>query len=153
MSKLGILSKVYRNTGTYGAPVWVEVTSISDLSVEANWDEGEASTRASRVKKTKKTMLDVPITGKIKVSDTDAAYIAFWNAAHSDDVLDLMILNGSSSTNGVRGYRGEFDVNTPKEDQGMGNVLFMEFSLKPSDSAEQFSKVVVSGGAPTFTAL
>ncbi len=149
--KLGILSKVYRNTGTWGAPVWNEVTRISDLSVKPTWDKGDAGTRASRVKKSAKTMLGLTITGKIQVSDSDTHYQNFWDAAHTDGTMDLLILNGPMTTNGVRGYRAEWQCFDASEDQAMGNVLYMDFELEPAPTDNEPKKVKVTGGAPQYT--
>jgi len=149
--KLGILSKIYRNTGSHGGPNWSEIDKVSDIAVKPTWKEGDGSTRSSRVEKMAKTMLALEITGKIRVSNTDANYIALWQAAHTDDVVDLLVLNGPMNENGVRGYRADFQVFSAPEDQAMNIVLFMDFTLKPAPSDNEPQKVVVSGGAPGYT--
>ena len=152
--KLGIRAKLYRNTsGIFLSPTWEVIQHISDLSVNANWDEGEASTRASRIKKGAKTMMGLEFSGKVRVSNDDAGYIALWDAAHSDDVLDLLVLNGPLDENGVRGYRVECQVMSNTEDQALGNVLFMDFMLKPSPTSNEPKKAVVAAGAPVFSAV
>jgi len=151
VSKLGIKAKLYRNTSSYLAPVWVEVKAISDLSSNFSWDIAPADSRESRIKVTAKTLADAKITGKIKVSNTDAGYAAFWEAAHSDTSLDLLVLNGAKDENGSRGYRGYYQVNNPNEDQGLGNVLYMDFELSPADADYPLKKAVVSAGAPAYT--
>lgn len=145
--KLGVNSKMYLNTdGPNAGPSWSEVDKVSDLDVDPQWKEGDASVRDSRVEKSVKTLVGLVITGKIRVSDDDPLYIAFWEAAHSDEVLDLMILNGKKDVNGVRGYRIHCQVHGGKEDQAMPNVLFMEFTLKPTIG--EAKKVVIAAGNP-----
>lgn len=153
MPKLGVTSKIYLNTGTYGTPVWDELTCVSDLAVNAAWDEADGSSRASRVKQASKTLMALEITGRAKVSDTGTDFIAIWEAIHSDTPLDLMILNGGSTSNGVRGYRGDFNVFSGSEDQAMANELFLDFVLKPATSDNPTKYAVVASGAPVFTTI
>lgn len=153
MPKLGITSKVYRNTNIYASPTWVEMTCISDLAVNAAWDEADGSSRVGRVKQSAKTLMGLEITGKALVSDTAADYLALWNAIHSDTPLDLLILNGAKDSNGVRGYRADFHVFSGSEDQAMANQLYLDITLKPAVSDNPTKTAVVSAGAPAFTAI
>lgn len=153
MPKLGINSKVYRNSGTYGSPTWDEVTCVSDLAVNAAWDEADGSSRAGRVKQMSKTLMGLEITGKALVSDAGADYLALWAAIHSDTPLDLMVLNGANDANGVRGYRADFHVFSGSEDQAMANQLYLDFVLKPAVSDNPVKYVVVTTGAPVFTSI
>jgi hypothetical protein len=156
MSKLGIKARIYRNTsGNYGSPSFSAIHKVSDLAVNPAWDMSDADSRESRIKNKAKTMLDLTITGKVKVSNSDAGYIALWEAAHNDDALDLLILNGPMNENGTRGYRGFFQVNKPAEDQGLDKVLYMGFELMPADNEDDtpIKLAVVAGGTPVFSDL
>lgn len=148
---LGILSKVYRNTGSYGSPTWTEVTLVSDVTVTPSWDKGDGSVRASRVKQSAKTQMGLEMSVKIRVDLTDAGYLAFLSGLHSDTLLDLMILDGPSTTNGVQGYRADFGVFSGSEDQSMGAVLYRDFSIEPGVSSNPAKSVTVSAGAPVFS--
>lgn len=152
MPKLGRDSKFYRNTsGNYNAPTWAEVDEISDLNLGRGWEEFDASTRGTPVGAMIKVKLNLEATGKIRVDDSDADYVAIYDAANSkDQVLDVMILNGPLSTNGVRGVRMDCQVMSLNEDQGLGTVLFDEFTLKPNNLSNNPKLVVVAGGVPTF---
>lgn len=151
---LGVLAKVYVNTGTYSSPTWDVFPGISDWSVNASWDEAEANSRASRVKRVEKTLIGLEVTGKVKTElMTNTDYERVIGALHSDDPLDVMILNGPKDTNGVRGYRFDAHVMSGNQDQGLGAVLYDDVTLKPAASANSPSTVVVSSGAPVFTAI
>lgn len=148
---LGINSKAYyRSTGTYGSPTFTEVTIISDLAVNVQWDEADASARSSRVKSTAKTMLGLEFTGRLKVVPGNAVYTAFINALMSDDVLDVLILNGAKDVNDVRGYRCDVQVFQGNEDQAMANALFLDIVMKPNDYTNPVKAVLVASGAPTY---
>lgn len=153
-NQLGILCHVYNNTGTYGSPTWSAVDGISEMSIKPSWDEAEGSTRQSRVKRVLKTIMALAISGKLKVDSTDTnGYLAFLAALHSDSVLDLMILDGPSSVNGVTGYRADWQVFEGEEDQGLNTVLWMGFTLKPALTANPVSSVLITTGAPVFTSM
>src|SRR4051812_29841402 len=107
---LGILAKVYRNTGSYGSPTWSECALFSDVSVSPAWDEGSADARESRIKQVRKTMMGLDVTGKMKKKIDDANYEAFMNALLSDAVLDVLVLDASKETVGSRGWRFDAQV-------------------------------------------
>lgn len=153
MSKLGISAVLYRNTASYGTPTWTAVTCVSDLAINPAWDEADGSTRGSRVKASAKTLLGLEITGKLKVDGADEGYAAIADALLSDTPLDLMILDGGSTTNDVRGWRADFHVFSASQDQAMANVLFDDIVLKPAVSANPTKSVVVASGAPVFSAI
>ena len=155
MSRLGIDSKVYRNTGTYGSPTWTEITLVRDVQVNPSWNRADGSSRGSKVMAEAKTQLALAFTLSVKVSLTDAGYIALMDSfVDSDGTLDLMILNGGSTTNGVEGWRFDAGVFTASEDQSIGNVLYRDFEIGPSAHGTNESKrVVVATGAPGFASI
>lgn len=149
---IGLNAKAYRNSGSYGSPTWLEMTLISDLSVNPSWEEADASARESRIKQTVKTLMALEISGKMKKKLGDDNYDALMNAMLSDDTLDLLILDGDRETEDVRGWRADFQVFSANEDQSMTNVLFEEFTLKPSITENPPKAVLVnSGGSLTFS--
>jgi len=149
MGLLGINSVLYRNTGSHGSPSWSPVTVIADLSANATWDKADANSRASRIKKSLKTMLGLTFTGNLKVKPGDANYEAFIDAVNSDDILDLLILNGSKDTEGSRGYRIDAQVSEGTEDQAMANALYLAITIDPTDSDNEPQAVYVGAG-PTI---
>lgn len=149
---LGKNAKIYYNTATYGSPTWVEISIFSDVNLDISFDWAEVPTRASSVKKGGKTLADVPMTGKVKQHLTDTTFLAIWAALISPTgVMDLLILNASSATNGARGVRGEFAVMSNKDDQSLGNGLVYDLQFKPADTDNAFSTAVVASAAPVFT--
>ena len=45
--KLGMEAKLYRNTGTYAAPTWVELTNVKDLTLNLEAGEADVTTRGN----------------------------------------------------------------------------------------------------------
>lgn len=150
-ARLGVNAKLYVNTGSYDSPTWTEVAGISDLTVKTAWDQGEASTRASRVKKAAKTMLDLEVSGKILADGTDTnGYLAFLTALYGDTPLDLLVLNGANDASPAsKGWRADWHVFGGDEDQGLGAVIYDSFTLKPALS----SHGVYRASNTTFTAI
>lgn len=151
MAKLGIKCVLYRNTATYGSPTWNAIACVKDLTVNPAWDEADGSTRASRVKLSAKTLMGLEISGTVKADYTDEDYAVLLDALNSDDVLDLMVLNGPSTENDVTGYRADFQVFSGSQDQASGAIVFDSIVLKPTVSANVPKQVVVATGAPTFS--
>lgn len=152
MSRLGIDAKVYRNTATYGTPTWTEINLVRDVQVTPNWNRSDSSSRASKVMSEVKTQLQLAFTLSVKVSLTDAGYTALMDSfVSSTGVLDLLILNGTTTTNGVEGWRFDAGVFTASEDQSIGGTLYRDFEVAPSGHGTNASKrVTVTGGAPVF---
>ena len=147
--KLGIKAKLYYNDGTYESPDWVELSLVSDLTVNPTWDESEANDRSSRIKRSAKTLLGLEISGMLKKKPLDDGYELMMNAMVGDDVLDLLILDGQNDTEGVRGWRCDFQVFSASEDQGLSTVIYEAFTLKPTCSDHTPYAVRVAAG-PTL---
>jgi len=45
--RLGLDAKLYRNTGTYDTPTWVEMTNVKDLTLNLESGEADVTTRAN----------------------------------------------------------------------------------------------------------
>lgn len=150
-TQLGVLSNLYLNTGTYATPTFAPVTLVGDCTVSAPWDEGDASSRASRVKMASKTMLGLAVNAKILASLTDAGYTTILNALASDDVVNVMVLNGAMDVNGVRGWMFDAQVFKGDEDQGTGAVVFTDVDFKPCFTGNPPNHVLVASGAPVMS--
>jgi hypothetical protein len=127
---LGINSKLYYNSGTFGSPTWVEMSNVSDCKVDSNWDDADGSTRASPVKMSEPTQLNLGVGGKM-LPDQSVGYLLMQTRYYARTLIDIMALDGGSATNTAEGVRFEAKITTWAEDQGLGNVNFRDFMLKP----------------------
>ncbi len=149
--KLGVKCKVYYNSGTYGSPTWVELDSINDFSVDPSWETAVAAARASRVNVSMKTALNLSFSGTIRNDgSTDAAKIL--TALLTDEVLDMLILDGPNNAAGVEGFRCDCQVMSGPEDQGRAAVLYRNISIMPTPSGNPVKHVKVAGdpAVPTY---
>lgn len=154
-AKLGLKCKLYLNGGTFGSPTWAAVNCISDFSLAAKWDAGEASTRESRMKLWLKTMLDLGFSGKLRSSNiNDTSYTTIAAALLTDATLDILVLNGDKVDTGAWGFRCGVQVHSANEDQGLGAVVFDEIEFKPAPNTDgNYSSALVTAGAAVFTAF
>jgi hypothetical protein len=151
--KLAILAHLATNGGTYGSPTWANAASVLDAAMNLAWDPAEASSRASRLKMFAKAMADLEVTAKVKVSDA-ADYDTLYGASIGDTALDLLVLDGPYTVEGSLGFRVYFQVFTKNQDQAASNVIYDEFTLKPSPGANAPKTAEVgSGGSITYTAI
>lgn len=151
MAKIGIKCKLYYNSGaTYATPTWVEVTLISDASVNFSWDEAEASTRAARIKQFMNSIASLEITGSIRTEPADVAYQKLRDAAIKDLTLDFLVLNGARTENDTDGFRFDGKVGQWNEGQGLNTVAFKQFNIKPVPSANLPKYAKVTTGTLAF---
>lgn len=154
--KLGIRSKIYyRSAGNFASPTWTEISAFRDLTVNAQWDTTDAPDRSTVVKGMAKTLLDLGVSGTLKCSDTATTYGAVVDALLSPtSSLDVMVLDGASGTNGVRGYRYDALVTQGNQDQAIQNALYLDVNLVPNGFADNAPQsVLVTAGSPAFTTL
>ncbi len=154
-AKLGLKCSLLLNTASFASPTWAAVTCISDFAMNAKWDAGEASTRASRMKLWLKTMLDLGFSGKLRASDTgDTSYTTIAAALLTDATVDILVLNGTQTQTGSWGFRAACQVHSANEDQGLGAVVFDDVEFRPAPNADgNHSSALVTAGAPVFTAF
>lgn len=150
-TRLGVFSKFYVNTGTYGSPTWLEVDLISNLTINAAFDKGESSARRARVKTNEPTMLDLNLTGQVRVDNTDNGYNEIRDAFLAADTVDVLVLNGANTRNGSLGFRFDAKVFSLGEDQSLGSVLFNDIEIGPCASDNDPKSVEVTAGVPVFS--
>lgn len=151
-NQIGIGCKLYYNSGTFGSPTWVLLTGIESCKIGVNWNTAEGVTRASPVVAEEPTTLKLPVTGKILV-DHSADYLVLAAAAFAKTLLDIMALDGGSTTNGSEGIRYEGKINQWEEDQGPNNILYRDFAISPCLTSNARQTVTVTSGAPVFSSI
>jgi hypothetical protein len=148
--KPGIQAKVYRNTGSYGTPTWTVANLVRDAQPAFPWDMVDASARATRAKLSGKTQIDLSVQIVCRADDADTAYQAFVDAAFSPTtVVDMMILDGPISTEGVRGVRAHWLFSLSGQPQGAGDNVYSTFDLKPGFSSDGVPASVTMGASST----
>ena len=152
-AKVGIDGAVYRNTGTYASPTWVEIDLVRDAEPTFPWDMGDASARTTRAKLYAKTQADLGVKLTVRADDANAGYGALWDAAMSGTaLLDMLVLNGPLTKEGAKGVRANWNVSEDSESQGAGDVVYSAFTLKPGYSTDGVPSAITVGASSAITA-
>ncbi len=154
--KIGAKAVAYRNTGTYGTPTWTAITNVRDASVAYPWDLVDASIRATRVKLYAPTQIDFAVSLTVRCDDLDAGYQALLAAAQEGTTIDMLIMDGLISVEGSAGVRAHFHATLTGQPQGIGDVLYATFDLKPGfgldgSAAPAVPKYAVAGASSAVT--
>jgi hypothetical protein len=150
---LGILAKLYLNSGTYGSPTWAEVKLVGDMTVNQARNTATVVTRASLMEYEAATTFKVSLSGKLRADLTDTQYLAIMAAFAAGSVINVMALSGDKTANGAQGWMFDCQVKQMNEDQAAGNAIFDDFELVPYPSANPAQHALVTTGAPVFTAV
>lgn len=106
--KVGIDCKLYHNTGTYGTPVWDEITIARDVSIAFELGEGNADSRAYAwgfsVAGLKRATLTFDLLADAAVADYDTIR----DAVLARTVTDMAVADGAIATAGTKYFRGDF---------------------------------------------
>jgi hypothetical protein len=149
---LGLKSKLYYNSASYGSPTWVEVSIIADGTLNFAWDEGNADDRSDPAHRMVKTQFALEFTGNMKKKPTNTAYEYLMDLALSRGVGDFLVLDAAKEVVGARGFRFDGQLFTANEDQSMGNVIYNALSIKPTDSPDDNAvKAAKVASGPTLT--
>lgn len=151
---LGRNAKFYLNVGSDVSPTWSEVPNVSDLTRGVAWDTAEANSRESAAKMIAKTLVDLGVTAKLKFVKGDTNTNTIMDALYSPDtIIDIMVLNGPSTTTGCYGSRFQCQVTEGNEDQGLQNAIYEDLKFMPTPSTLSPYSCKVVGGAVVQTAI
>lgn len=138
-TKVGFECVLYRNTGTYGSPVWNEVSNVRDLTLTLTKDKVDASTRgtasdgaAKRFKEYRAVMKDAPVTIESLWNTDDADLDAFFQAWLNDTAIEVLILDGPVTTAGSEGLRATMEVFKFDRGEPLNDMVKASVELAPS---------------------
>ena len=155
-AKHGIDSFLGRNSASWASPTWVELECVVSVTPNAGWQTAEIKTRASRVTFGAKVGIPLEFTTRVLCDDADAGYTALLAAFQSlTAVVDMIVLDGPTTTVGSFGYRANFQVAEGSQEQPPDDVLYRDFKMVPypdSVNKPQWAQVT-SGPAITYTTI
>jgi hypothetical protein len=144
--KIGLNAKLYRNTGSFGSPTWVEVTNIQDLDLADSMDEFDATTRGSGgMAESEPTVRSIELSWNMK-NNADTHMIAFRTAYFNRAAVDLQALDGPIATIGSHGVRGRFKFHEFGKPQPLrdGQMLNLRAKPAPDDTNGPPTEVTIS---------
>lgn len=130
-SVLGKDFKAYYNTGTFGTPVWTELTNISGLKTNMDIQQVSARTRASGAyMQSAATGLDFSISWKMLWNLADTGFMALHAAAIALTEKDMIFLDGSATSGSHQGPRISANFGKFSRDEDENNISFVDVECK-----------------------
>ncbi|MHC4877747.1 MAG: hypothetical protein ACYTGL_14725 [Planctomycetota bacterium] len=133
----GVVRKLYRNTGTFAAPVRVEVDNIGDLSKPAAWATAKSATRGRRRRRSSTTILDEGLNFTMEVDKSRAAEVANYEAFRSafydldgNQTIDLTALDAADDVDGAQGLHAIWVIVGFEESEPLEGHVSINVSLE-----------------------
>jgi hypothetical protein len=137
--KTGNEAKAYHNTGTYGTPVWDEITNIRDLTVSVEKNKIDASKRGSTWRLNKFGLKDASVDFQMLFDedDTDFAVIRdMFFAAPAAATQEFALMSEDIATVGSEGLRALMEVASFTKNEPLEDVQTVDVSLAPVPSSD-----------------
>jgi hypothetical protein len=129
--KVGLSCKLFRNTGTYGVPVWTEITITRDVTLALEAGEAEANSRANTFREYLQALKDAGIEFDALYDSADTGFIALKDAYFNNTTLDVVALDGAAAT-GAEGLRIICIVTNMSRNEPLEETVTNNFTLKPT---------------------
>jgi len=144
-TRLGMDAKLYRNTGTYAAPVWVEVSNVKDVTLNLEKGEADVTTRANAGwRATVGTLKDASIEFQMVWDTVDAGFDAIRQAFFNNTPLEFAVMDGDITDPDSEGLRATFDIFNFTRNEALEEAILVDVSIKPTyaDNAPEW----ITGG-------
>lgn len=130
--RLGLKCKLYRNTGPRNVPVWVELRTARDVTLNLEKGEADLSSRGTGgweavVFTLKKAGLDLELV----YDPEDAGHAALLDSFLNDTLIDTLVLDGPVTTPGSQGLRADMGVGKFSRKEPLVQGVTVDSNLKP----------------------
>lgn len=134
MTKLGLTAKMYSNSGTYGTPVYGELTNIRDLTLSDALAEADVTRRASNGwRETVGTLREISVEFEMVNIAGDSQIASIRSAYNTRTPVEYTIVDGDLTVPGTaRGVRALFVVTKCELTQELENAQMWSVTLKPT---------------------
>lgn len=134
--RLSLDAKLYRNTGTYVAPVWSEVKAIKDLTLALEGTEADATTRLNAGwGATVVTILRGTVEfDLLRRKSADAHYAALRDGWLTRAGIEFAVMDADITVAGSEGLRALFTVTKFTRDEKLEEPIMASVGIKPTFS-------------------
>jgi hypothetical protein len=137
---VGVNEKLYRNTGTYGSPVWSLINIATDVNILADKSMAEVKARLSTIVKNLPAMktlgIEFTILGDTSVTDYDTLRDAYMN----DTMIEFAVADQPIANSGCEYYRQQSYLSSFPIDQ----------KLEDAQTAKVKADVAYTANDPSF---
>jgi len=133
--RLGLDGKLYRNTGDYASPVWVEISNVKDVSLSLEKGEADVSSRANNGwKATVGTLRDGSVEFEMIWDSEDPGFAAIKDSYFLDTPIELAVMDGDVAVSGSQGLRASFSVLNFSRNEPLEESMTAQVTVKPTYS-------------------
>lgn len=133
--KLGMEAKLYRNTGTYASPTWVEMQNVKDLTLNLEASEADVTTRGNAGwRATIAALKDGSIEFEMVWDTEDTDFTALKNAFFDGTPIELAVMDGDMSAAGTQGLRAVCRILNFTRTESLEEALTVSVTAKPTYS-------------------
>ncbi|MEM8739466.1 MAG: phage tail tube protein [Planctomycetota bacterium] len=134
--KLGYQAKLYRNTGDYASPSWVEITNAKDVTTNLEKGEADVTTRGNQGwRATAATLKDLQIEFQMIYDTDDASYGALEAAFFNDEIVEIAVADGAIETAGTKYLRASMEVFNFSRSEQNEEAITVDVTMKPTFAA------------------
>jgi len=131
--KMGFEGKLFRNTGTYGAPTWNEIANVGDLTLSLETGEADVTIRRGRGWRWTRGALKEAAIEFQMVWDTEDAGLMAMQAAHDQRTpIEFAVLDGPIDDPASEGLRATMEVLKFSRGEGKEDAMLVNVAIKPT---------------------
>lgn len=134
--KLGLEAKLYRNTGSYGTPVWNEVENVKDVTLNLEAGEADVTTRGNAGWRANiATLKDASLEFEMVWDTADDDFTAIRTAFLSNGSVEFAVMDGDIETAGSQGLRATMSITNFSRSEPLEEAIKVSVTAKPTYAA------------------
>ncbi len=131
--KLGMDAKLYRNTGSYGTPVWNEVKNVKDVTLNLEAGEADVTTRGNAGWRANiATLKDASLEFEMVWDTADDDFTAIRTAFLTNAAIEFAVLDGPVATSGSQGLRASMAITNFSRAEPLEEAIKVSVTAKPT---------------------
>ena len=132
----GLDAKLYRNTGSFAAPAWNEVSNVKDVTLTLEAGEADVTTRGNNGwRATVATLKDAGIEFEMVWDSADPDFAAVRDAFLNRGAVEVAVMDGPIATSGSQGLRATCMVTKFTRTEPLEEAITVAVTIKPTFSA------------------
>ncbi len=134
--KLGLDARLYRNTGTFAAPVCNHVQNVKDVTLNLEAGEADVSTRGTGGwRATVATLKDASVEFEMVWDTADDDFASIRDAFLNRGAVEFAVMDGDIATPGSQGLRATCMVTTFSRNEPLEEAVTVSVTIKPTFAA------------------
>ena len=143
--RLGLDAKLYRNTGTFAAPVWNEVKNVKDVTLNLEAGEADVTTRGNAGwRATVATLKDGSIEFEMVWDTADDDFAAIRDTFLNRAGVEFAVMDGDITLTGSQGLQATCIVTNFSRNESLEEAFPLSVTVKPTFSVNPPSWVVAA---------